>query len=332
MNFSIKVPATSANLGPGFDALGLALDLWNETRVSTDFSTDFGTDERMKSTDSRTDERMRATDFGTDARIKRMSVAVRGEGEGLLARNDKNLIVRTAQRLAEQLGRSLPPLHAECRNQIPLSSGLGSSAATLVTGLLAGNALFGNPLSKEEILNLASELEGHPDNVAPALMGGLVVSMVNEGKVIAHSIPLGMDVHITIALPEFYISTKQARAVLPKKISMKNAVHNISRAVLVTEAFRTGDLSLLGEAMTDQIHQPHRLKLIPGAQAALDAAKAAGAAAVALSGAGPSLIAFSSKAEAGIGEAMKRAYEAAGLATRVFNLRASSRGAEIQVS
>jgi homoserine kinase len=328
MNITIKVPATSANLGPGFDALGLALDLWNETRLSTDG----GTDERMRSTDGGTDEQMEATDGGADERIKRMLVAVRGEGEGLLAKNEKNLIVRAAQKLAERVGQTLPPFHAECFNQIPLSSGLGSSAATIVTGLLAGNALFENPLSREGILNLASEMEGHPDNVAPALMGGLIVSMVNEGRVIAHSIPLGMDVHITIALPEFYISTKQARAVLPKKISLKNAVHNISRAVLVTEAFRTGDLSLLGEAMTDQIHQPYRLKLIPGVQSALEAAKEAGAAAVALSGAGPSLIAFSSKADSAIGEAMKRAYEAAGLATRIFNLRASNRGTEIQIS
>jgi len=328
MNLTIKVPATSANLGPGFDALGLALDLWNETRLSTDF----GTDERMRATDGGTDEQMRATDFGTDERIKRMSVAVQGEGAGLLAKNEKNLIVRAAQKLAERLGRSLPPFHAECINQIPLSSGLGSSAATIVTGLLAGNALFENPLSKAEILNLASEMEGHPDNVAPALMGGLVVSTVEAGQVIARQIPSSIAFGITIALPDFYISTKQARAALPKKISLKNAVDNISRAVLVTEAFRTSDLNLLGKAMTDKLHQPHRLKLIPGAQAAMDAAKEAGAAAVALSGAGPSLIAFSSKAESAIGEAMKRAYETAGLATRIFNLKASTRGADIQVS
>jgi homoserine kinase len=306
MKFTIKVPATSANLGPGFDALGLALDLWNETSLSTDFVTD-----------SRTEA------------DKRMVVSVKGEGAGLLALNEKNLIVRTARRLAERLGKKLPLFQAECFNQIPLSSGLGSSAATILTGLLVGNALFENPLSKEEILDLASELEGHPDNVAPALLGGLVVSTVEAGKVIAQQIPVAENMCITVALPDFYITTKQARASLPKKVSMKNAVHNISRAVLVTEAFRTGDLSLLGKGMTDRLHQPYRLKLIPGAQSALQAAKEAGAAAVALSGAGPSLIAFSSKAEPGIGESMKRAFEAAGLSTRVFHLGISGRGAEI---
>jgi len=274
------------------------LDLWNETIISP---------------------------------AKEFVAKINGEGEERLASGKNNLIVRTAQKLAERAGKSLPPFRAECINQIPLSSGLGSSAATIVTGLLVGNAMLENPFSKEEILNLASEMEGHPDNVAPALMGGLVVSTTEAGKVIARQIPIGMNVCITVALPDFYLPTKQARAALPRKVSVKNAVHNISRAVLVTEAFRTGDLSLLGMAMTDRLHQPYRLKLIPGAQSAMEAAKEAGAAAVALSGAGPSLIAFSSKAEAGIGESMKRAYESAGLSTRIFNLRVSSRGAEIQI-
>ena len=298
MKITIKVPATSANLGPGFDALGLALDLWNETII---------------------------------APAKEFAVKINGEGANRLSSGKNNLIVRVAQRLAERVGKQLPPFHAECNNQISLSSGMGSSAATIVTGLLAGNALFENPLSKEEILNLASEIEGHPDNVAPALLGGLVVSTVEAGKVIARQIPIAVDVCITIALPDFYISTKQARAALPRKVSVKNAVYNISRAVLVTEAFRTGDLSLLGKTMTDKLHQPYRLKLIPGAWSAMKAAKEAGAAAVALSGAGPSLIAFSSKTEPEIGEAMKRAYEAAGLSARIFHLKVSSRGAEIQI-
>jgi homoserine kinase len=299
MKIQIKVPATSANLGPGFDALGLALDLWNVTTISP---------------------------------AKEFSVQVSGEGAGRLASGKNNLIIRAAQRLAERAGKSLPPFHAECANQIPLSSGMGSSSAAILTGLLAGNALLENLFSKEEILNLATEMEGHPDNVAPALLGGLVVSTVDQGKTIARQIPIGMDIHITIALPNFYLPTKQARAALPKKISMKNAVHNISRTALVVESFRTGDLDLLGKAMTDKLHQPYRLRLIPGATQAMKAAKQAGASAVALSGAGPSVIAFSSKAEAGIGASMKRAFEGAGLLTRVFHLGVSSRGVEIHDS
>ena len=307
MKILIKVPATSANLGPGFDSLGLALDLWNETSFTL------------------------AIEF---------SVRIKGEGADKLSGDKNNLIFRAAQRLAEHAGRALPPFHADCVNQIPLSSGLGSSAAATLTGLLAGNALLGNPFLKEELLGIASEMEGHPDNVAPALLGGLVVSTVEAGKVSAHKITEAENIppiHITVALPDFHLPTQAARAALPKKVSMQDTVHNISRAVLVTEAFRNGDLALLGKAMTDRLHQPYRLPLIPGAQSAMDAAKEAGASAVALSGAGPSLIAFSSNAESAIpqrdtiGEAMMRAFEAAGLKTRIFYLGVSSRGAEIQM-
>ena len=296
MKFIIKAPATSANLGPGFDTLGLALDLWNETTITP---------------------------------AKEFSAQVSGEGAGRLASGKNNLIVRAAQRVAERVGKSLPPFHAECVNRIPLSSGMGSSSAAILTGLLAGNALLDNPFSREEVLNLACEMEGHPDNVAPAMMGGLVVSAVENGKVIARKIPVGVNVHVTIVLPNFYLPTKQARAALPKKVSMRNAIHNISRTALVIEAFRNGDLDLLGKVMSDKLHQPYRLKLIPGAASAMEAAKEAGASAVALSGAGPSVIAFST-GEAGVGEAMKRAYEAAGVEARIFRLGVASRGAELE--
>ena len=302
MKFIINVPATSANLGPGFDALGLALTLWNQTTISTE--------------------------IGSDQRIV---FSIAGEGSGLLAPNEKNLIVHAAQQVAERVGQALPRFHAECVNAIPLSSGLGSSSAAILTGLLAGNALLENPLTREELLDLAAALEGHPDNVAPALLGGLVVSTLADGKVIARRIPVGADVRITLALPDFYLPTKHARAALPKRILLKNAVHNISHAALVVEALRTGDLDLLGHAMTDKLHQPYRLRLIPGAESAMQAARTAGASAVALSGAGPSLIAFSSKAEAGIGESMRRAFESAGLKARIFNLEVSDLGAGIQI-
>jgi homoserine kinase len=192
-------------------------------------------------------------------------------------------------------------------------------------------------------LNLAVEIEGHPDNVAPALLGGLVVSTREEGKVIVHKLTLGggsgstvdhnagPPFHITIALPEFSLPTRQARAVLPHQVPIKDAVQNISRAVMLTEAFRTGDLDLLGQAMTDALHQPYRLPLIPGAREAMAAAKQAGAAAAALSGAGPSLIAFSAFHSAGIGEAMKQVFESSGLRTRIFELNATRQGAQTDI-
>jgi homoserine kinase len=201
--------------------------------------------------------------------------------------------------------------------------------------LLGANLLLGKPMSTEDILDLATDMEGHPDNVAPALLGGLVVSTWEDGKVFAHRIHLeGKSdslIHITVVLPDFHFSTGQARAALPEQVALKEAVHNIGRAVLVTEAFREGDLDLLGKAMTDALHQPHRLSLIPGAQQAMVAARQSGASAVALSGAGPSLIAFSSNRDTAIGEAMTRAFQEAGLSARTFHLKMSDHGAEAQI-
>jgi homoserine kinase len=184
-------------------------------------------------------------------------------------------------------------------------------------------------------MDIATELEGHPDNVAPALLGGLVVSTVADGKVLARKISLEANndspIHITIVLPDFHLSTQQARAALPEHVTLRDAVHNLSRAVMVTEAFRTGDLDLLGKAMTDTLHQPYRLPLIPGGLEAIHAAKEAGASAAAVSGAGPSIIAFSSQRDPAIGEAMTRAFEQAGHSTRTFQLKMSPHGAEAQI-
>lgn len=302
MHITIRVPATSANLGPGFDSLGLALDLWNEAIITL------------------------AIEY---------SVQVNGEGTEKLSAGENNLIIRSAQRLAEHVGKRLPPFHLDCTNRIPLSSGLGSSAAAKLTGLLGANALLGKPLLKDEILDLATEMEGHPDNVAPALLGGLVVSTVEDGKVLAHKINMDSSnespIHITVALPDLHISTQQAREALPNHIGIKDAVHNISRAVMVTEAFRSGDLDLLSKVMTDVLHQPYRLPLIPGAREAMHAARESGALAAAISGAGPSIIAFSSKRDPAIGEAMVHAFGQTGHSARTFQLKMSPHGAEAQI-
>ncbi len=293
MNITVKVPATSANLGPGFDALGLALDLWNESTFQ-------------------------AADH--------FSVFIEGEGKGRLSQGKSNMILRAARELAARVGKKLPPCSVRCVNHIPAGSGLGSSAAATLTGLLAANVLTNSKLSEMEILSFAAELEKHPDNVAPALMGGLVAATVSQGNIIARKLPISA-VHLTVVLPDFHFPTKEARNSLPKQVKIKDAVHNISRAILLTEAFRTGDLTLLAEAMTDVLHQPYRLPLIPGAQAAMEAMKADGAA-VALSGAGPSLIAFT-RTGSHAGLAAKQAFQKAGLSARIFQLEVSNRGAEI---
>jgi homoserine kinase len=297
MKINVKIPATTANLGPGFDTLGLALDLWNQASFSP------------------------AEDF---------SVEVKGEGAGRLPRDRRNLILRAALRLSEAAGKALPSFKVECTNRIPLGSGLGSSAAAALTGLLGANALLGEPLSQYEILSLAVEMEGHPDNVAAALLGGLVAVSVEEGKIIARKLPVDAALHVTVVVPDVAFPTKRARAVLPKQVPMQAAVRNLSRAVLVTQALAAGDLELLARVMQDELHQPYRLPLIPGAQAAIQAGREAGAAAVVLSGAGPSLVAFSAKGIKSIGEGMKEAFAEAGLEVRVLELGVSEEGAKME--
>ena len=303
MKIRVKVPATTANLGPGFDALGLALNLWNEAEF-------FHTDDN------------------------KITLTVNGEGEGRIPTNADNAIAEAALQIYDLVGKPCQGLHIDCINRVPLGSGMGSSSAAMLTGMLGANALLGNPLSDEEILKLAIETEGHPDNVAPAMLGGLVASIVHENRVISMKLPAKANhgsMHATVVLPDFDFPTKQARAILPKLVERKDAIYNISRAVLVTEALRTGNLELLGIAMKDSLHQPFRLPLIPGAIAALEAGKKAGAAAVALSGAGPGLIAFSTKEKGDIGAAMKRAFESVGLSARVFELETSYEGAEVTI-
>ncbi len=303
MKVLVKVPATTANLGPGFDALGLALNLWNEAEF-------------------------------TCTGDNRIVVEVNGEGKDRLPTNAENAIAEAALQIFDLAGKPCPGLRIACLNRVPLGSGMGSSSAAMLTGMLGANALLGNPFTDEEILKLAIETEGHPDNVAPAMLGGLVASIVHENRVFSMKLPARANhgsIHATIVLPDFDFPTKQARAILPRQVERKDAIFNISRAVLVTEALRTGDLELLGIAMKDSLHQPYRLPLIPGAIAALEAGKKAGAAAVALSGAGPSLIAFASQQDSAIGSSMKRAFESAGLSARVFELGTSYEGAEVTI-
>jgi len=303
MKVLVKVPGTTANLGPGFDALGLALNLWNEAEfVSTNDNN--------------------------------ITVDVNGEGVEVLPTNADNAIAEVALQIYDLAGKHCPGLHIACVNRVPLGSGMGSSSAAMLTGMLGANALLGNPFTDEEILKLAIETEGHPDNVAPAMLGGLVASIVHENRVFSMRLPVKANhgsIHATVVLPDFDFPTKQARAILPRQVERSDAIYNISRAVLVTEALRTGNLELLGISMKDSLHQPYRLPLIPGAIQALEAGKKAGAAAVALSGAGPGLIAFSSKMQAGVGEAMKRAFESAGMPARVFELETSYEGAEVSI-
>ena len=294
----VRVPATTANLGPGFDTLGLALDLWNETEFN-------------------------------QSKDNKIAVSITGEGEDTLPTDGQNAIVAAALQLYALVGKDPNGLHIHCVNRIPLTSGLGSSSAAMLTGLLGANALLGKPFTRDEILTMATQYEGHPDNVVPAMLGGLVASVINEDKIVTRKLVVS-PMSITVVLPDFYFPTKAAREILPEYVLRQDAIFNVSRAVLVIKALETGDLTLLGEVMEDSLHQPYRLPLIPGAQQAIKAAKGAGASAVALSGAGPSLIAFSGQpSDAEIGISMQRTFEQAGLQARIFPLNISQSGASV---
>ena len=252
----IRVPATSANLGPGFDCLGLALNIWNEVSFEA---------------------------------ADRVSYHVTGEGAEKLNKGSRNLLTKAFTLAHEACGKKMRGAKISAHNGIFMSSGLGSSAAAIIAGLSGANEMLGCPLSKNEILKLANEMEGHPDNVAPALFGGLVVSVMAGGEILTrrYEVP---EFTIVIVKPDVDWPTRMARAVLPKSVSRADAIYNIGRTSLVTDALRCGDLELLQKVMDDRIHQPYRLKHISGGSGAYKKARSFGAAA--LSGAGPSIIAF----------------------------------------
>jgi len=295
----VRVPATTANLGPGFDCLGMALDLWNEVRFSLEG--------------------------------EGIEVESRGAGAESLPRDGSNLVARAFLRLCAEAGRPAPSgLRVDCDIRVPTSSGLGSSSTAIAAGLLGANALLGRPFDRDHVLGLAAAMEGHPDNVAAALLGGLTIVVQKHDRLLTKKI-LVPEVHVALAVPDLPFSTDAARAELPTEVTMADAVFNLQRTPLVVEALRTADLDLLSQVMDDRLHQASRLKRIPGGRAAWHAALSAGAAAVAVSGSGPSLIAFVGLATDAtrVARAMTEAFAAEGVTAIPLGLSASSVGATV---
>ncbi len=306
---SVTVPATSANLGPGFDCLGLALELRNEVTASA-----AGPDVAYD-----------------DPRPTRYDIAVSGVDAARIPTGRDNLLVEAAEALFRRVGRRPAAVFIRAVNRIPVGSGLGSSSSAIVAGLMAANLLTGAGLRPQELLRMAVDMEGHPDNVAPAMLGGLVLGVLPDAThgpaellVRRMAPPLLTAV---VVLPDFPLLTAEARAVLPPALPRADAIFNGSRLALLLHALTTGEHDCLRVAMADRLHQPYRLALIPGAAEAYAAAYAAGAAGVALSGAGPSLLAFATGNEESITRAMTDAFAAAGLSSRAWRLRPTAEGA-----
>jgi len=295
---SLKVPATTANLGPGFDTLGMALDMYNY--ISMD-----------------------ETDSG-------LIIDVTGNGAEKIPKDTSNLVYKAAAMVFEKVNYKPMGLNITMQNNIPMARGLGSSASVIVGGMVAANHISGSKLNYDQILNMATCMEGHPDNVAPALFGGIVTSAQFDEETIYRKIKPPADLTTVVAIPDYELSTEKARIALPAEVPLHDAVYNISRVSLLVWAFINSDLELMGKAMEDRLHQPYRMHLIPGMGDVAKAAMDMGAYSLALSGAGPTLIAFctSNNAEA-IGEAMKRTFEQSGIQCAIENLKPVSDGVKI---
>ncbi len=308
---TVSVPATSANLGPGFDCLGLALDLRNEVTVSADGP-------------------IVAVDDGQETVYE---VRVSGVDAAKVPADRSNLLIEAAGALFRRAGRRPARLSVDMVNAIPVGSGLGSSSSAIVAGLLAANAIIDAGYSERDVLQLAVEMEGHPDNVAPAMLGGLVLGVLTDPVAGPAELLLRRMTppHLTavVVLPDFTLLTADARAVLPPVVPRADAIFNASRVALLLYALATGEYDCLRVAMADRLHQPYRLALIPGAPAAYAAAYDAGAIGVALSGAGPSLLALTENGAAAVAAAMGDAFAAAGLGSRAWLLQPSAEGARL---
>jgi homoserine kinase len=294
MRVSVRVPATTANLGPGFDALGLALSLHNEVVVVPGDG---------------------------------LTVRVEGEGAGRLPTTDRNVVVRGIELVHHEVGRAFPGGAVTCVNRIPPARGLGSSAAAWVGGLVAGNALLGSPLGREALLVLAARAEGHPDNVAAALLGGLTVSCGEGEGATAVALPVPPGLRWVALIPEVTSATAEARAVLPAAVPRADAVFNVQRVALLLAALQLERVDLLRGAMTDRLHQPYRETLFPWMRAVMAAAEVAGALACVLSGAGPSLLAVVAGEAAPVMRAMESTLRAAGVNGTARELAVDASGA-----
>ncbi|THF83812.1 homoserine kinase [Cohnella fermenti] len=256
----VRVPASTANLGPGFDSLGMALSLfsWVDLRPST--------------------------------AVEGTTIELLGEQAGSLPTDKSNLVYVVAQQVFARAGVPLPELHIALRSDIPLTRGLGSSASAIVGALVAANELIGAPLAKDELFQMASAIENHPDNVGASLFGGIVAAAWDGERAEAVRLDPPSALEALVVIPEFELSTKKARNVLPQQLSMKDAVFNVSHSSLLTAALATGRLDVLRHAMRDRLHQPYRAALVPGMETILREAADHGALGAVLSGAGPTLL------------------------------------------
>lgn len=293
--FKIQIPATSANLGAGFDALGLALTFYNYVEMEESDKIDIASSDGL--------------DIPTD---------------------EKNLIYISAKDLFNVCGKKLEGLKLRQTNSIPMARGLGSSSACIIAGLVGANKMLGDPLTKDDLVDLSAQIEGHPDNTAPALLGGIVTAVFDGRKVHWVKQEVFTKLKFIAIIPDFELKTEQARACLPKEIAHKDAVYNLSRAALFSASLLTGKFENLKTAVDDRLHQPYRMELIPHCKDVFDIAYTHGAYGAYISGAGPTIMAIVDENNTYFAGKMKFSLDNAGLnGWQVHEFRIDNEGTKI---
>lgn len=296
----VRVPASTANLGPGFDTLSLALDWHNEFTF----------------------------------KITKDGLKINQENSSKLPLDTSNIVYKAFCEVYKKAKKNPPGLELNINNQIPLAAGLGSSATAIVSGLLAGNCFLGNLLSKEEILILATKLEGHPDNCASAIYGGLTISVTSDENVYVNKFPWPQELLVIVVMPAFDLPTRISRELLPATISYSDATFNVSRTAFLLSCLLNKDWKSLNIGFQDKLHQPFRKDLVPGMESVLNEALLSGAFGGTLSGAGPTLVAFVNnkiKAEK-IGRSMTEKWKEFKIESTFKVLNVAYDGANVHVS
>lgn len=297
----VTVPATTANIGPGFDCLGAAFTLYN---------------------------RFHFTPFTPLSDSEPFQITIEGTEAKRVNSGASNLVYRAYRECFESMGRLAPPVHIRIVLGVPLSRGLGSSSTAIVGGIMGANALAGSLLDKAALATLANKIEGHPDNVVPALLGGAQLTTVTKGRLQICDLPWHESVQPVVIIPEFEVSTADARRVLPAQYSRADVVFSTARIALLLRGIAAGNGDWISGGMSDRIHQPYRKKLIPGYEDVRRAALKAGAWGLVISGSGPTLLALCSPDIAEpVREAMEAAWEPQRFDARAHCLQIDTQGA-----
>ncbi len=300
----VKIPASTSNIGPGFDTLGLALNRYLHLSVEEE-----------------------------DAQGSSMHISVEGNGKEHIATDKTNLVYQGMAALAKCVGgpheKALQTIRLHIKNEIPASGGLGGSGAAIAGGVFLANEVLRTKMSREDMLNIAVSIEGHPDNVSAAMMGGLTVNCFDNGKVRCRSIKIAAKLSVVACSPNFQVLTKQARQILPKEVPLKDAVVNIENVASLIAALMEGDVEALRYVTGDRLHEQYRAALIPGFEDVKNAALGAGAWSFNISGSGPTVFSFVTDREEQIGEAMSNAFSAHGIASTYEIMTVENGGARV---